>query len=79
MKASPEPTKKNCGINRKTLIGRVEIEVVPPIVLATDKRLFSAMAAAAIPIVESTSPIEIFCRLVRPVKKNESSSCKMVQ
>ena len=67
MKASPEPTKKNCGIKRKTLIGK--LEVVRPTAFATDNRFLSHRAAAAIPKVDKTSPIAILCNFVKPVPK----------
>lgn len=65
MKASPEPTKKNCGISKKTLMGRVA--VLSPTAFATDNRLLSASAAAVIPTIERMRPKAILCRLEKPV------------
>lgn len=65
MKASPEPTRKNCGINKNTLIGRVPVALCAD--LATDNLFLSDSAAAAIPIVDKTRPIAILCRLVKPM------------
>lgn len=58
MNASPEPTKKNCGIKKKTLIGNVAA-VLSPVAFATDNRFLSHRAAAAIPQVDKKSPIAI--------------------
>ena len=65
MKASPAPTRKNCGIKRYTLIGSVLVS--RPTICATDSLFLSAIAAATIPIVERTNPIAILCKLVKPV------------
>ena len=56
MKASPEPTRKNCGMSKKTLIGKGLVEVGSPTDLLTDNRFISTKAAAAIPKVERIKP-----------------------
>lgn len=65
MNASPAPTRKNCGIRRKTLMGRLELEDRLTD-FATDSLFVSANAAAAIPIMDSTSPMAILCKLEKP-------------
>ncbi|KAE8688789.1 hypothetical protein F3Y22_tig00110956pilonHSYRG00228 [Hibiscus syriacus] len=63
MKASPAPTRKNCGIRKNTLIGSVV--VVVSLVLATDNRFISASAAAAIPNDDRTRPMAILWKNFR--------------
>lgn len=63
--ASPEPTKKNCGIKRKTLIGK-SFEVLLTDFDATDKRFTSTTDATAIPAIDKIRPKEILCRFVKP-------------
>lgn len=69
MKASPEPTRKNCGMRRNTVIGSVV--VVRPTDFATDSLFNSTRAATAIPAVERARPMAILCKLVKPVLKKQ--------
>ena len=64
MNASPAPTRKNCGMRRKTLMGRAVDARLND--FATESLFISAAAATPIPIVDSTSPMAILCRLVKP-------------
>ena len=64
IKASPIPTKMNCGSKKKVLIGRVV--TVPLLASTTNNLLFSTSSAAAIPNIEKNRPSPIFCKLVKP-------------
>lgn len=70
MKASPDPTKKNWGINMKTLVGNVPV-LGTLVLFATESRFPSAIAATAMPSMERRRPIHILCKLVNPVKENK--------
>ena len=67
VKASPIPTKMNCGSKKKALIGRVvDLFMVPLWASTTDNLLFSTSAAVPIPNMEKNRPNPTFCKFVKP-------------
>ncbi|CAA7408874.1 unnamed protein product [Spirodela intermedia] len=72
MNASPAPTRKNCGISAKTLMGSGP-PPPPPTLWATASRITSTTAAATMPAVDRISPSPINCKSVNPATSGINS------
>nr|GMD84001.1 hypothetical protein GW17_00007083 [Ipomoea batatas] len=67
MNPAPDPTSTNCGIRKRTVMGRGDDDDDDGLdALTTDNLFDSVSAAAAMPSAARNKPIPIFCEFVRP-------------